>query len=200
MCCIDDVIEPFVRYAPVEFLVREAAQPWERDEAHALRRAVFCIEQGIFVGDDRDAVDDRAQLLVAMSCIGGMPDQVVGTVRIHEEAPGLWWGSRLAVHAAFRSQGHLGATLIRLAVTRAHAQGAHGFMAHVQAQNEALFHKLHWRTTGTLAIHGRPHVAMQPDFAHYPPCHDPLSGFVSRARASLPCPAASGRGEGCRRG
>lgn len=200
MCCIDDVIEPVGHYAPVEFLVREAMQPWERDEAHALRRAVFCIEQGLFVGDDRDTVDDRAQLLVAMSCIGGMPDQVVGTVRIHEEAPGLWWGSRLAVHAAFRSQGHLGATLIRLAVTRAHAQGAHGFMAHVQAQNEALFHKLHWRTTGTLAIHGRPHVAMQPDFAHYPPCHDPLSGFVSRARSSLPSPAASGRGEGCSRG
>ncbi|WP_219209234.1 MSMEG_0567/Sll0786 family nitrogen starvation N-acetyltransferase [Variovorax boronicumulans] len=199
MCCIDDVIEPVGHYAPVEFLVREAVQPWERDEAHALRRAVFCIEQGLFIGDDRDAVDDRAQLLVAMSCIGGMPDQVVGTVRIHEETPGVWWGSRLAVHAAFRSQGHLGATLIRLAVTRAHAQGAHGFKAHVQAQNEALFHKLHWRTTGTLAIHGRPHVAMQPDFAHYPPCHDPVSGFVSRARASLPCPAASGQ-EGRSRG
>lgn len=183
MSCIDDVVDPVIHYAPVEFLVREAAQQWERDEAHALRRAVFCIEQGLFVGDDRDEIDEHAQLLVAMSCIGGMPDQVVGTVRIHEASPGVWWGSRLAVHAAFRSQGHLGATLIKLAVTRAHAQGAHTFMAHVQAQNEALFHKLHWRTTGTLAIHGRPHVEMQPDFAHYPPCHDPVSGFVSRARS-----------------
>ena len=183
MSCIDDVVDPVVHYAPVEFLVREAAQQWELDEAHALRRAVFCIEQGLFVGDDRDAIDERAQLLVAMSCIGGMPDQVVGTVRIHEASPGLWWGSRLAVHAAFRSQGHLGATLIRLAVTRAHAQGAHTFMAHVQAQNEALFHKLHWRTTGTLAIHGRPHVEMQPELAFYPPCHDPVSGFVSRSRS-----------------
>ena len=182
MSCIDDVVDPVVHYAPVEFLVREAAQRWERDEAHALRRAVFCIEQGIFVGDDRDDIDDQAQLLVAMSCIGGMPDQVVGTVRIHEASPGVWWGSRLAVHAAFRSQGHLGATLIRLAVTRAHAQGCTTFMAHVQSQNEALFHKLHWRTSGTLAIHGRAHVEMQPDFAYYPPCHDPVSGFVSRAR------------------
>ena len=183
MLCTDDLSELDLHYAPVEYLVREAAQQWELDEAMALRRAVFCIEQGLFVGGDRDAVDAHAQLLVAMSCIGGMPDQVVGTVRIHEAAPGVWWGSRLAVHAAFRSQGHLGATLIRLAVTRAHAQGAHTFMAHVQAQNEALFHKLHWRTTGTLAIHGRPHVEMQPDFAHYPPCHDPVSGFVSRARS-----------------
>jgi hypothetical protein len=62
----------------------------------------------------------------------------------------VWWGSRLAVHAAFRSQGHLGATLIKLAVTRAHAQGAHTFMAHVQAQNEALFHKLGLRTVRDL--------------------------------------------------
>lgn len=182
MSCIDDVAEPLVAYAPVGFLVREAAQAWERDEAHALRRAVFCIEQGIFVGDDRDAIDDGAQLLVAMSCVGGMPDQVVGTVRIHEASPGLWWGSRLAVHPAFRSQGHLGATLIRLAVTRAHAQGCGTFLAHVQSQNVPLFHKLHWRSLSELAIHGRAHTEMQADLAFYPPCHDAVSGFVSRGR------------------
>ncbi|MGJ7506037.1 MSMEG_0567/Sll0786 family nitrogen starvation N-acetyltransferase [Variovorax sp. GT1P44] len=182
MSCIDDVVEPVVAYAPVEFLVREAVQQWERDEAFALRRAVFCIEQGIFAGDDRDAIDDRSQLLVAMSCIGGMPDQVVGTVRTHEPEPGLWWGSRLAVHPAFRSQGHLGATLIRLAVTRAHAQGCRTFLAHVQSQNVPLFHKLHWRSLAELSIHGRPHTEMQADLAFYPPCHDAASGFVSRAR------------------
>ena len=186
MSCIDDTVDEADVYAPSGYLVREAVQQWERDQAYALRRAVFCIEQGIFVGDDRDGVDDRAQLLVAMSCIGGMPDRIVGTVRIEESSPGLWWGSRLAVHAAFRNQGHLGATLIRLAVTRARAQGCRTFMAHVQAQNEAMFHKLRWRTTGTLAIHGRAHVEMQPDLAFYPPCHDPVSGFVSRPRAPAP--------------
>lgn len=181
-CIIDDVVEPPALYAPAGFLVREAAQAWERDGAHALRRAVFCIEQGIFTGDDRDAIDAHAQLLVAMSCVGGMPDQVVGTVRIHEAAPGLWWGSRLAVHPAFRSQGHLGATLIRLAVSRAHAQGCQTFLAHVQSQNVPLFRKLHWRSLRELAIHGRPHAEMQADLGFYPPCHDPVSGFVSRAR------------------
>ena len=184
MSCIDDVVEPVAAYAPVEFLVREAAQQWEREQAFALRRAVFCIEQGLFAGDDRDAIDDRAQLLVAMSCIGGMPDQVVGTVRIHAPGPSLWWGSRLAVHPAFRSHGHLGATLIRLAVSRAHAQGCRSFLAHVQSQNEPLFHKLHWRSLGELSIHGRPHVEMQADLAFYPPCHDAASGFVSRARSA----------------
>lgn len=183
-CIVDDRLEPAVQYQPVEFLVREAAQHWEREQAHALRRAVFCIEQGIFVGDDRDALDDRAQLLVAMSCIGGMPDQVVGTVRIHQSAPQVWWGSRLAVHPAFRSQGHLGATLIRLAVCRAHAQGCVAFHAHVQSQNVPLFQKLHWTLEGELVVHGRPHAEMRAALDFYPPCHDPVSGFVSRARSA----------------
>lgn len=111
-----------------------------------------------------------------------MPDQVVGTVRIHEKSPGLWWGSRLAVHPSFRSQGHLGATLIRLAVSRAHALGCHTFLAHVQAQNALLFRKLNWQQLGELSIHGRPHCEMQADLAAYPPCFDPVSGFVTRAR------------------
>lgn len=183
MSCIDDIDEPVALYAPVEFLVRAAQQPWEREQAHALRRAVFCSEQGLFGGDDRDAIDDQSELLVAMSCIGGMPDQVVGTVRIHEPAAGLWWGSRLAVHAAFRSQGHLGATLIRLAVSLANARGCQRFLAHVQAQNEPLFQKLHWQSLERLQIHGRPHVLMQAGLGAYPPCDDGASGFVSRARS-----------------
>ncbi len=186
MLRIDDLSELSLDYAPVAFIVREAGAGWERDGAHALRRAVFCIEQGLFAGDDRDATDPRAQLLVAMTCIGGMPEQVVGTVRIHEEAqslPGLWWGSRLAAHAAFRSQGHIGATLIRLAVSRARAQGCTAFRAHVQRQHVPLFEKLHWRRLGDLTLHGRAHAEMAPDLAFYPPCHDAASGFVSRRRS-----------------
>jgi putative N-acetyltransferase (TIGR04045 family) len=167
MTCIDDTLDVAAAWAPVEFLVREACQDWERREALALRRMVFCIEQGLFHGDDRDALDDRdaagtpARLLVAMACNAGLPEQVVGTVRIHQAGPGLWWGSRLAVHPSFRSQGHLGATLIRLAVGRAHALGCDTFMAHVQSQNVPLFLKLRWT---------------------HPPCHDPVSGYVSLAR------------------
>ncbi|MDQ7955631.1 MAG: GNAT family N-acetyltransferase [Pseudomonadota bacterium] len=181
----DDLSELALVYTPVEYLVREAQQPWERDEAMALRRAVFCIEQGIFARDDRDAIDDDAQLLVAMSCTAGMPEQVVGTVRIHRgEAAGEWWGSRLAVHPAFRSQGHLGATLIRLAVSRAHALGCTTFLAQVQRQNVPLFARLGWRVLEETAIHGRPHARMQADLALYPPCHDPVSGYVTRAKVA----------------
>jgi putative N-acetyltransferase (TIGR04045 family) len=185
MLSVDPLCELPIDYSPVEYLVREAAHPWERAEAMALRRAVFCIEQGIFRHDDRDTLDERAQLLVAMSCNAGMPEQVVGTVRIHRgEATGEWWGSRLAVHPAFRTQGHLGANLIRLAVSRAHALGCQTFLAHVQMQNVRLFRRLGWRVLEQSTIHGRPHARMQADLGFYPPCHDPVSGFVTRGRGA----------------
>jgi putative N-acetyltransferase (TIGR04045 family) len=178
---LDDVFT--AEFAPAEFRVKQATLPWEFRDAHALRRAVFCIEQGIFAEDDRDAIDDHAQLLVAESCMGGAPDQVVGTVRIHiDDAPTHWRGSRLAVHAGFRSFGRLGATLIRLAVCSAHAQGCTRFLAHVQLQNEALFQKLHWSTLAIEDIHGRPHALMQADLGHYPPCAEPWNGYVTVAR------------------
>jgi putative N-acetyltransferase (TIGR04045 family) len=166
-------------FRPCEFRISWAATDWQRRQAHALRRAVFCIEQGLFLGDDRDAIDDQAQLLVAQACVAGLPDEVVGTVRIHELAPGHWWGSRLAVHPSFRHLGRIGATLIRLAVCSAHAQGARRFGAQVQAQNVPLFRKLHWQALGPELLHGRPHERMEADLAHYPPCRDPWAGFVT---------------------
>jgi putative N-acetyltransferase (TIGR04045 family) len=169
------------RFVPCEFRIQWAATDWEREQALALRRAVFCAEQGIFLGDDRDAIDEHAQLLVALSCIGGAPDAVVGTVRIHEESPGRWWGSRLAVHAAFRHHGRIGATLIRLAVSSAHARGCDEFLAHVQTQNAAMFARLHWHALQRETLHGRPHDLMRADLAHYAPCDTPYAGFVTRS-------------------
>lgn len=168
-------------FTPCEFRVKWADTAWEIDQARRLRRAVFCLEQGIFVGDDLDVIDAQAQPLVAVSQVGGMPDQVVGTVRIHEAEPGLWWGSRLAVHAAFRHHGRLGAMLIRLAVCSAHARGCHLFLAHVQAQNVPLFEKLGWTWLKDETLHGRPHALMQARLDQHPPCHDPLWGFATQS-------------------
>ncbi|RTL32556.1 MAG: GNAT family N-acetyltransferase [Burkholderiales bacterium] len=168
-------------FTPVEFRVKRASEAWERREAHALRRAVFCIEQGIFVGDDRDLIDEQAQLLVACTCVAGECDQVVGTVRIYEAEPHVWWGSRLAVHPSFRHVGRLGATLIRLAVGMAHAQGARIFWAHVQEQNVPLFQKLHWALHGERTLLGHVHGLMTADLAHYAPCHQAEWGYVTLA-------------------
>ncbi len=179
----DDLTELSSAYQPCEFRIKWADAGWEIAQARRLRRAVFCAEQGVFIGDDLDAIDaqGQSQLLVAVSQVGGMPDQVVGTVRIHHDRDGLWWGSRLAVHPAFRHLGRLGASLIKLAVCSAHARGATAFLAHVQAQNRPMFEKLSWRALKDEQLHGRPHLLMQVDLAAYPPCHDPITGWVARA-------------------
>src|SRR4029079_18474580 len=48
-----DAIEPDVSalaYTPAEYRIKWATLPWEAEEAYKLRRAVFCVEQGVFVG------------------------------------------------------------------------------------------------------------------------------------------------------
>ena len=170
-----------VDYRPQAFRVQWASVPWMDAQAHALRRAVFCREQGLFDGDDADDIDAHAptvRSLVALSCLAGEGDEVVGTVRIHEALPGTWWGSRLAVARDWRQHGRLGSTLIRLAVNSAHALGCREFLAHVQAQNVTLFRRLHWQVMDEMVLHGRMHALMRADLAHYPPCHTPYAGFV----------------------
>ncbi|MFC5759225.1 MULTISPECIES: MSMEG_0567/Sll0786 family nitrogen starvation N-acetyltransferase [unclassified Rhizobium] len=176
------MLEPFPPYRASEFQVKFSTSDWERQEAHALRRAVFCEEQRIFESDDRDATDDHAIPIVALSMMGVAADRVVGTVRIHQEEPGLWWGSRLAVHEDFRKIGALGATLIRLAVSSANAMGCHTFLANVQVQNGLLFRRLHWEVIEEFEVYGKPHLRMKADLAWYPPCPTPETGLVALAK------------------
>lgn len=173
------IFDPFPVFLPSEYRVKYATEAWERREAAALRRQVFCDEQGIFDGDDRDEIDEVAIPIVAISSLGVAPHEVVGTVRIHEPEPGTWWGSRLAVAPAYRRVGAIGTSLIRLAVSSAHARGCRRFLAHVQSQNALLFQRLHWQTIEQTEFHGRPHHFMEADLAHYPPFADAELGFLS---------------------
>ena len=173
------IFDPFPVFLPAEYRVKFATEAWERREAAALRRQVFCEEQGIFDADDRDDIDAVAIPLVVISSLGVAPHDVVGTVRIHESEPTVWWGSRLAVAADYRRIGALGSSLIRLAVCAAHARGCRRFYAHVQSQNALLFRRLHWRSIEEIELRGRPHHFMQADLAHYPPIADPEVGFLS---------------------
>lgn len=173
-----------LNYSPCTFRVKWADSAWEIAQARQLRRDVFCAEQGVFEADDIDSIDSHAQTLVAVSYLGAMPDQVVGTVRIHSSEPGIWWGSRLAVDAVFRRHGRLGAMLIQLAVSSAHARGCNIFLAHVQSQNTPLFQRLHWQVLNQQVLHCRPHDLMQADLSHYPPCFDPIQGFAISGRSA----------------
>lgn len=175
-------IEHGKNFFPSEYLIKFATQDWERKQMRDLRRAVFCEEQGIFDGNDQDDIDAIATPIVAIACVAGLPDKVVGTVRIHEENPGTWWGSRLAVDQDYRKQGHLGAALIRLAVTSAHARGCNTFLAQVQSRNVPLFRRLHWRSLEEISLHGRPHHLMQADLDWYPAFADGDTGFIATSR------------------
>jgi putative N-acetyltransferase (TIGR04045 family) len=176
------MFEPIPAFAPSQFQVNFATSEWERQGAHALRHDVFCREQGLFGADDRDAIDDFAQVIVAQSMWGVVADKVVGTVRIHQPSPGTWWGSRLAVAADHRKVGALGASLIRVAVSSAHAMGCSIFLAHVQEQNALLFRRLHWNILEELELHGRKHFRMQADLGFYPPMATPEIGVVALPR------------------
>jgi putative N-acetyltransferase (TIGR04045 family) len=173
------IFEPFPEFLPSEYRVKFATEAWEHREAAALRRAVFCDEQKIFAGSDRDAIDDIAIPIVAISSFAVASQEVVGTVRIHEVEPGIWWGSRLAVAAAYRKISALGSSLIRLAVSSAHARGCNRFYAHVQTQNAPMFQRLHWDTIEEITLHGRPHHFMRADLSRYPPIADAETGFLS---------------------
>lgn len=178
------IVEPSAPYRPSHFRVKFAAGAWERGQCAALRRHVFCEEQGIFSGDERDAADDHAFPICALSMVGVAADAVVGTVRIHEvaERPRAWWGSRLAVARDYRRVGALGAGLVRVAVSSAHARGCTRFLAHVQSANAAFFQSLHWTSLEEVTLHDRPHHLMEADLAHYPPMHDPENGLVTLLR------------------
>ncbi len=176
------MFEPVAPFLASAYHIKFATAQWERRGAAELRRQVFCVEQDLFARDDRDEVDEVAIPIVALSMFGVAADAVVGTVRIHEPEPGLWWGSRLAVTREYRRSAMLGTALIRLAVCSAHARGCRRFLAHVQSQNAPLFHRLNWRTLDITDLHGKPHHRMEADLAAYPPFGTPEIGFHALSR------------------
>jgi predicted GNAT family N-acyltransferase len=188
-------LAPFV---PPQFGIKLATERWECEASAALRRHVFCREQTLFANADRDAADAVAQTIVAVDYVMGMTHRVVGTVRIHQadalaehvtgvdeeasEAPGTWYGSRLAIDPECRSVYGLGSGLVYRAVSTAHARGCRVFLANVQVQNVKFFARLAWEPVRDVALHGRPHVLMRADLAAYPPSCDDTSVAVLYAR------------------
>lgn len=158
---------PFV---PGEYRIKHVSERWEQAACRALRQQVFCREQAMFDGDDTDERDADALTIAAIACIAGMPEQLVGTVRLHcdDHDAAHWSGSRLAVHADYRRCAWLGSELIRHAVSTAVARGCRQFSAHVQPQHRSLFERLHWQVVATSTVQNRPHLQMQADLRHYP--------------------------------
>ena len=163
------------------FACRLARNDGEQRAYFALRRAIFCREQGLFDGDDRDEHDDGAHPIVCLH----EGARVVGVVRIWETAPGDWWGGRLGVDAEFRSAAVVGRRLVQTAVGTARAWGAWRFRATVQRANVAFFRRLRWRTLEELELLGQPHHLMEADLGWYAP--------TAEARPPAPVLVARGR-------
>jgi putative N-acetyltransferase (TIGR04045 family) len=139
---------------------RVAADRAERERHFAIRRAVFCAEQGMFGGvEDRDDRDDEAATLHAVGVEGGT---IGGTVRLYplDEDGRLWQGDRLAVLPPFR-RSSLGAALVRFAVRTAGERGGERMVAMIQAPNVRFFLALGWSLDGPVVdFHGREHQPM----------------------------------------
>jgi putative N-acetyltransferase (TIGR04045 family) len=138
---------------------RVAADADELALHYAIRRAVFCREQGMFgSGDDRDARDLDVATLHAVGAEGG---RIGGTVRLYPlDEGGLWQGDRLAVLPAFR-HGSLGGSLVRFAVRTAGERGGDRMVAMIQLPNVRFFLGLGWSRDGAVVdFHGRPHQPM----------------------------------------
>ena len=154
----------------------------ERAAYFALRRAIFCAEQGLFGDDDRDDCDARAHPVICLAEGGGQGraagsgaggPRVVGVVRLWEDAPGDWWGGRLGVDPAYRTEGSVGRRLVQTAVGTARAWGATRFRATVQRANVPFFRRLRWRSVEELVLFAQPHHLMQAELEAYPPTAEP---------------------------
>ena len=174
------------------FQTRVARSERERAEYFALRRAIFCDEQRLFAGDDRDACDGAAIPVVCVAEGVGAQARVVGVVRIWEESPGDWWGGRLGVDPAYRTVGAVGRWLVQIAVGTARAWGAHRFRATVQRANVAFFRRLRWQTREELELFGQPHHLMEADLACFAPTAEIRpSPSLSMAAPSSPVASAT---------
>jgi putative N-acetyltransferase (TIGR04045 family) len=146
-----------------------ASEPWQLAGYRALRRRVFCEEQKLFEHDDSDEHDGVAVPIVALSSIAGMPDRVVGVVRIYESSPGVWYGGRLAVDPAYRRHRLVGEGLIHKAVESAHGWGCRRFFATVQVLNVPYFERHHFHGIEPTRVCGVAHELMEADLERYPP-------------------------------
>lgn len=166
--------DTFSEYHSPQLRLKTITQRWERDQYFALRMQVFGAEQRLFSHSDLDNRDFQATGIIALSHNWGMPDQVVGGVRIYQDnevsCVDTWYGGRLCVSKPYRANHHLklGTALINEAVSHAKEQGCSRFLANIQPQNEHYFRKLHWRRLGQVYVQGKSHVLMEADLNQYP--------------------------------
>ncbi len=160
-------------YRSREIFTAVCSEPWQERAYWALRRSVFVSEQGLFNSHDRDEHDEHAYPIVALSTSCGMPDQVIGVVRIYPQPGGIFFGGRLAVCHAYRRHGIVGEKLIKRAVGTAKGLGCQRFYATVQAANVRYFQRHHFVPLEPITVMGQPHSLMEATLRDFEPLQLP---------------------------
>lgn len=137
--------------------VRPTRSPEEREDAFRVRHAVFCEEQRVPTGLERDELDDTATHFVALDDRGA----VVGTARLHPYRPaGTGKVGRVAVLAAARGRG-LGRALMGAVEEEAARSGFVELVLDAQVQVREFYRDLGYVARGEeFQDAGIPHVRM----------------------------------------
>jgi len=126
-----------------------------REKAHALRHAVFVVEQGVPEALERDDLDAAAFHAVVLD-----HDRCIATGRLVRQG-GVGRVGRMAVAAGWRRHG-LGGRVLDALEARARAEGLGGTELHAQCYVEAFYARRGYAREGAVFEEaGIPHVVMR---------------------------------------
>ncbi len=141
----------------MEYIVRFASTPQDRDAAYALRRTVFEDEQGVPRPLDRDPHDFNADHVVAFDAEG----RCVGTGRVVRLDSRTCQLGRQATAATHRQSG-IGAAVLETLERMARLRGLAEIVVHAQLPAEAFYaNRGYVREGGVFLEEGVPHVLMR---------------------------------------
>jgi len=127
-----------------------------RARAHALRHAVFVVEQGVPEALERDDLDAGAYHAIALD-----HDRCVATGRLVRQAGGVGRVGRMAVDAGWRRRG-LGGLVLEALEARARVDGLREIELHAQCYVEAFYARRGYVRVGDVFEEaGIDHVAMR---------------------------------------
>jgi predicted GNAT family N-acyltransferase len=139
----------------ITYEVRRVQGDAEMAAALALRRDVFCVEQGVPVYEELDGRDGEGVHLVAVS-----GDGLLATCRLLFVGPTVQF-SRLAVRESARRQG-IATALLALADVETRAGGARRIVLHAQTYARSLYEAAGYEPRGRIFMEaGIEHIAME---------------------------------------
>jgi predicted GNAT family N-acyltransferase len=139
---------------PIEVITADTEEV--REKAHALRHAVFVVEQGVPEALERDEEDAAAYHAVVLD-----HDRCIATGRLVRQPGGVGRVGRMAVAAGWRRRG-LGAIVLRALEERARAEGLREIVLHAQCYVEAFYARRGYVREGEVFEEaGIPHVVMR---------------------------------------